>query len=55
MAVKNMLKEKRPNIFWNSCAVHAIDFMLEGIDKLSKYEAVIEKARSIIVFFLCAS
>lgn len=49
MAV-SMLKEKWSNIFWSNYTANTIDPMLEGINKLSKYKAMIEKARVITVF-----
>lgn len=61
MTSKNMLKESRPNIFWNNCAVLTLDFILVGIKKLLKHTSMIEKARArtvfmhIIVQSLCTS
>ncbi|KAL5829116.1 hypothetical protein ACOSQ3_018584 [Xanthoceras sorbifolium] len=34
MAAAKLLKEKRPQIFWTSCATHTINLMLESIGKL---------------------
>lgn len=31
MGAAKLLKEKRPKIFWTSCATHTINLMLEGI------------------------
>lgn len=50
ITTKNMLKENRPNIFWNSSAAYIIDHMLQRIGKLPKYKAVIEKSREATVF-----
>lgn len=32
MAAAKLLKEKRPKIFWSSCATHTVNLMLEGIN-----------------------
>ena len=45
-----MLKAKRPSIFWNGCAAHCIDLMLEDIGKLPLVDETISKARSLTVF-----
>ncbi|KAL6493760.1 hypothetical protein OROGR_032095 [Orobanche gracilis] len=38
MAAAKLLKLKRPNIFWTSCATHTLNLILEGIDsKNSKH------------------
>lgn len=50
MTAAKLLKEKRPTIFWTSCATHTIDLMLEGIAKISKFRDVIEKAKAFTVF-----
>jgi hypothetical protein len=50
MAAKELLKAKRPRIFWTSCAAHTVDLMLEGISKLPAFKGVIAKAREITVF-----
>ena len=34
LAASTFLKAKRPNIFWNGCAAHTIDLMLEDIGEL---------------------
>ncbi|KAH6775608.1 hAT transposon superfamily protein, partial [Perilla frutescens var. hirtella] len=45
-----LLKEKRPTIFWTSCAAHTIDLMLESIAKQSRFKKVIDQARALTVF-----
>ncbi|KAF7142982.1 hypothetical protein RHSIM_Rhsim05G0095700 [Rhododendron simsii] len=50
MAAAELLKVKRPNIFWSSCATHTINLMLEGIGKLPKFKGVIEKAKAFTIF-----
>ncbi|KAM0866496.1 hypothetical protein ACQ4PT_042594 [Festuca glaucescens] len=49
-AASNLLKAKRPNIFWNGCAAHSIDLMLEDIGKLKSVDETITKARGVTVF-----
>ncbi|KAF7150625.1 hypothetical protein RHSIM_Rhsim02G0154200 [Rhododendron simsii] len=49
MAVADLLKIKRPNIFWTSCATHTINLMLEGIGKQSKFKGIIEKAKAFTI------
>ncbi|CAA7023825.1 unnamed protein product [Microthlaspi erraticum] len=34
VSATRLLRQKRPNIFWSSCAAHTVDLMLEGISKL---------------------
>ena len=50
MAAATMLKVKRPNIFWTSCATHTINLMLQGIGNLPKFKVVIEKAKAFTIF-----
>jgi hypothetical protein len=50
VAASAMLKAKRPNIFWNGCAAHSTDLMLEEIGKLPSVDLTIAKARGVIVF-----
>jgi len=45
-----LLKAKRPSIFWNGCAAHCIDLMLEDIGKLPLVDQTITKAKSLTVF-----
>ncbi|TXG53907.1 hypothetical protein EZV62_019163 [Acer yangbiense] len=50
MAAANMLKEKRPSIFWSSCATHTINLMLEGIGKLPRFKKIIDSAKTFTIF-----
>ncbi|XP_058217430.1 uncharacterized protein LOC131328507 [Rhododendron vialii] len=50
MAAADLLKIKRPNIFWTSCGTHTINLMLEGIGKQSKFKATIDKAKAFTIF-----
>ncbi|XP_058210432.1 uncharacterized protein LOC131322890 [Rhododendron vialii] len=50
MAAADLLKIKRPNIFWTSCATHTINLMLEGIGKQSKFKGIIEKAKTFTIY-----
>ncbi|XP_071681249.1 uncharacterized protein [Lolium perenne] len=45
-----LLKAKRPSIFWNGCAAHCIDLMLEDIGKLPTVDTTISKGRALTVF-----
>ena len=45
-----LLKAKRPSIFWNGCAAHCIDLMLEDIGKLPLVDQTITKAKSLTMF-----
>ncbi|XP_039814597.1 uncharacterized protein LOC120677516 isoform X1 [Panicum virgatum] len=42
MGAKKLLHEKRPHIFWTSCATHRINLMLQGIGNMPRYKKVIE-------------
>ncbi|WCJ31632.1 hAT transposon superfamily protein [Euphorbia peplus] len=50
MAAKDLLKLKRPSIFWSSCATHTIKLMLQEIGNQPKLKGVIEKAKSFTIF-----
>ncbi|XP_073019346.1 uncharacterized protein [Primulina eburnea] len=50
MAAKDLLKEKRPHIFWTSCATHTLNLMLQKIGNQSKFKGVIEKAKCFTIF-----
>jgi hypothetical protein len=50
IAAANLLKAKRPSIFWNGCAAHTIDLMLEDIGNLAEVDKTITQARQLIVF-----
>ena len=46
----SLLTAKRPSIFWNGCAAHCIDLMLEDIGKLGPVEQTITNVRHVTVF-----
>ncbi|KAL8155677.1 hypothetical protein AgCh_000904 [Apium graveolens] len=48
MAAVKLLRDKRPHIFWTSCATHTLNLMLEAIGKTPKFKFVIDKAKSIL-------
>ncbi|XP_076960247.1 uncharacterized protein LOC143636567 [Bidens hawaiensis] len=50
MGAAKLLHEKRPTIFWTSCATHTINLMLEGIGALPRYKKIITKAKALTVF-----
>ncbi|CAH8254209.1 unnamed protein product [Arabidopsis lyrata] len=50
LAAAKMLKEKRPGIFWSSCAADTVKLMLEDIVKLPKISKYIEKAKAVTMF-----
>ncbi|KAB2635368.1 hypothetical protein D8674_025902 [Pyrus ussuriensis x Pyrus communis] len=43
MAMGNVMKKKRPNIFWTSCATHILNLMLQRIGNLPKFKGVTDK------------
>ncbi|KAJ1262598.1 hypothetical protein BS78_09G120800 [Paspalum vaginatum] len=45
-----LLAAKRPSIFWNGCAAHCIDLMLEDIGKLGPVEQTIANGRQVTAF-----
>ncbi|KAJ1267163.1 hypothetical protein BS78_07G035700 [Paspalum vaginatum] len=48
---KNVVQvAKRPSIFWNGCAAHIIDLMLEDIGKIKQVDQTIVSARSLTAF-----
>jgi len=49
MAV-SLLAAKRPRIFWNGCAAHCLDLMLEDIGKQGPIEQTIGDARLVTAF-----
>ncbi|XP_044405327.1 uncharacterized protein [Triticum aestivum] len=49
-AASKLLNAKRPKVFWNGCAAHCIDLMLEDIGKLPSVDSTITKARAVTVF-----
>ncbi|XP_062014339.1 uncharacterized protein LOC133730841 [Rosa rugosa] len=50
MAAGNLLKIKRPNLFWTSCATHTLNLMLQGIGNQPRFKGVIEKAKTFTIF-----
>ncbi|WVZ83648.1 hypothetical protein U9M48_030776 [Paspalum notatum var. saurae] len=50
MAASTLLKAKRPSIFWNGCAAHTIDLMLEDIGKIKQVDQTIVRAKSLTAF-----
>lgn len=50
MGAKKLLFEKRPNIFWSSCATHTINLMLQGIGSLPRFKKVIDQAKAFTIF-----
>jgi hypothetical protein len=49
-AAASLLRAKHPSIFWNGCAAHTIDLMLEDIGKMPRVAATISKAKCLTVF-----
>ncbi|XP_066347630.1 uncharacterized protein [Miscanthus floridulus] len=49
-AAASLLKAKHPSIFWNGCAAHTIDLMLEDIGKMPRVATTISKAKCLTVF-----
>ncbi|CAI9299539.1 unnamed protein product [Lactuca saligna] len=50
MGAAKLLKEKRPKIFWTSCATHTINLMLEGIGGLPRFKKVLDQAKKLTIF-----
>ncbi|CAH1443070.1 unnamed protein product [Lactuca virosa] len=50
MGAAKLLKEKRPTIFWTSCATHTLNLMLEGIGGLPRYKKILNHAKTLTVF-----
>ncbi|XP_066353938.1 uncharacterized protein [Miscanthus floridulus] len=50
MGAKKLLAEKRPNIFWTSCATHTINLMLQGIGNIPRFKKVIDQAKAFTIF-----
>ncbi|CAN1774733.1 hypothetical protein LINPERHAP1_LOCUS13061 [Linum perenne] len=50
MGAKALLLEKRPNIFWSSCATHTINLMFQGIGNLPKFKKVIDQTKAFTIF-----
>ncbi|CAD6340354.1 unnamed protein product [Miscanthus lutarioriparius] len=50
MGAKRLLEEKRPHIFWTSCAAHTINLMLQGIGNLTRFKKVVDQAKAFTIF-----
>jgi hypothetical protein len=50
MGAKALLHDKRPNIFWSSCATHTINLMLQGIGSLPRFKKIIDQAKAFTIF-----
>ncbi|CAD6247176.1 unnamed protein product [Miscanthus lutarioriparius] len=50
MGAKRLLEEKRPHIFWTSCAAHTINLMLQGIGNMTRFKKVVDQAKAFIIF-----
>jgi len=50
MGAKKLLHEKRPHIFWISCATHTINLMLQGIGNMPRYKKVVEQVKAFTIF-----
>nr|GEV11040.1 hypothetical protein [Tanacetum cinerariifolium] len=50
MVAAQLLVNKRPSIFWTSCAAHTIDLMLEAIGKEGKFKDLISEAKTLTIF-----
>ena len=50
MGAKDLLKVKRPKIFWSSCATHTVNLMLQGIGNLDKFKKIIDQAKAFTIF-----
>jgi hypothetical protein len=50
MGANKLLLEKRPQIFWTSCATHTINLMLQGIGNMPWFKKVIDRAKAFTIF-----
>ena len=48
VAAASLLAAKRPKIFWNGCAAHCLDLMLEDIGRLEPVQETIASARQVM-------
>ncbi|XP_050897241.1 uncharacterized protein LOC127104069 [Lathyrus oleraceus] len=48
VAADKVLTSKRPNMFWNPCAAHCINLMLEDIRKIPKVDKVIKNGVKVV-------
>ena len=50
MGAKRPLEEKRPHIFWTSCAAHTINLILQEIGNMPRFKKVVDQAKACIIF-----
>lgn len=50
MEAREMLKLKRPNVFWTSCSSYTLNLMLQEIGNQPKFKVIIEKAKALTIF-----
>ncbi|KAI7739061.1 hypothetical protein M8C21_005220 [Ambrosia artemisiifolia] len=50
IGASKLLKEKRPTIFWTSCATQTINLMLDAIGGLPRYKKTLDQAKKLTVF-----
>ncbi|CAD6261061.1 unnamed protein product [Miscanthus lutarioriparius] len=50
MGAKKLLHEKRPQIFWTSCAAHTINLMLQGIGNIPRFKKLVDQAKAFTIF-----
>ncbi|XP_066392767.1 uncharacterized protein [Miscanthus floridulus] len=50
IGAKRLLEEKRPHIFWTSCAAHTINLMLQGIGNMTRFKKVVDQAKAFTIF-----
>jgi hypothetical protein len=50
MEAKKLLLEKRPKIFWSSCATHTINLMLQGIGNTKRFKSIVDQAKNATIF-----
>nr|KAJ0214004.1 hypothetical protein LSAT_V11C400196660 [Lactuca sativa] len=50
MGATKLLKEKRPSIFWTSCATHTINLMFEGIGALPRFKKILDQEKKLTIF-----
>lgn len=50
MGAKKLLLEKRPKIFWSSCATHTINLMLQGIGNIKRFKSIVDQAKNVTIF-----
>ena len=47
LAVRRLLQEKHPTLFWTPCAAHCLDLLLEDISKIDWVKPIVDEARDI--------